>query len=347
MGAQGETPSPATLPRVLSLAGPAHGLGEPNPWRGKASWPARPAPNEPPRLCRTGCPRQHPPAQKSKDAPPTLPGRDRAPHALPAPGRSRTPGREDALGAQPHFPVLCPSGIRLGWLFDVAAWQTAAETGSGSRPATAIPGRGPARCPTPASGSPGPGGRRTRQCGQPRRPGDRLLPGAGDRSGPVPGTRTQRGMSGAASAAPLEAEKQPAVSVRAGAGGEAGVSPGLSHADQRRAGETIARRCQKRSSAPRGTAADRELAGVQQAGRARQNTHRTINPPAPGPRTSLRLSGARRGRFRGEGLSPAGLDPLSHSDRGRPGSDRIPGLNRPPDLRQALNSCGFAGLDGK
>lgn len=67
-----------------------------------------------------------------------------------------------------------------------------------------------------------------------------------------------------------------------------------------------AHRCQKQSSAPRGTADDRELARVQRRtiGRTRQNTHRTINPPATRPRTSPRLSRARRGRFWGERLSP-------------------------------------------
>lgn len=55
-----------------------------------------------------------------------------------------------------------------------------------------------------------------------------------------------------------------------------------------------------------GTADNRELARVQRRtiGRTRQNTHRTINPHATGPRTSPRLSRARRGRFRGERLSP-------------------------------------------
>ncbi|XP_069653746.1 collagen alpha-1(III) chain-like [Haliaeetus albicilla] len=89
-----------------------------------------------------------------------------------------------------------------------------------------------------------------------------------------------------------------------------GSCQGYRHADQRQAGElavpTPARRCQKQNNVPGGTADDQELARVQRGtiGRTRQNTHRTINPPATGTRTSLRLSRASRGRFRGERLSP-------------------------------------------
>lgn len=112
------TQSPAALPHILPPAHPALGLGEPNLQQGKASQPARLAPNE---LCRAQHPRQHPPAQRSEDALPTLPGA--------------------GAGA-----ALDRSGIRirLMWPFDVAAWQT----GHGSHPATAGPGRGPARCHT-------------------------------------------------------------------------------------------------------------------------------------------------------------------------------------------------------
>lgn len=60
-------------------------------------------------------------------------------------------------------------------------------------------------------------------------------------------------------------------------------------------------RCQKQRRAPPGTAKSREVARVQRgtAGRTRQNTHRAINPPAAGPRTSSGLCEARRGLFRG------------------------------------------------
>lgn len=122
----GEMPSPAALPHILSPARPAHGLGEPNPRRRKASWQARPAPNEPPQLCCAERPRQHPPAQRSEDGLPTLLGAGATLDQSGPPPRCLGPGRTRTPAAQPHFLVCCPPGIWLRRRFDVAAWQTAA-----------------------------------------------------------------------------------------------------------------------------------------------------------------------------------------------------------------------------
>lgn len=154
---------------------------------------------------------------------------------------------------------------------------------------------------------------------------------------------------------PLEVEKPLPASIRAGGWRDDGTRGGrrslaLARALGRRSSTRLGThcQCQKHRSAPRGTASNQEVARVQQGtiGRTRQNTHRTINPPAPGPRTSPRLCRARRGLFRGERLSPR-WPWLCLPQQGLAGFDRIPGLNRPPDLRRALNSCGFAGVDGK
>lgn len=150
-------------------------------------------------------------------------------------------------------------------------------------------------------------------------------------------------MRGAAPAAPLEAERQPAASVRAGASETARRGGRRSSALARAIGTLIGAkpgnsppRCRKQSSAPRGTADDRELARVQQGtiGRTRQNTHRTINPPATGPRTSLRLSRARRGRFQGgKGYLLAGPSSIISQQQGLAGVRQDTGAkqtSRPP-----------------
>lgn len=49
----------------------------------------------------------------------------------------------------------------------------------------------------------------------------------------------------------------------------------------------------------------------------------------------------------GKVISLAGPGSISHNNRGWPGSDRIPGLTRPPDLRGLQIPAVFAGMDGK
>lgn len=269
---------------------PAPGSSHSQAGRGKASQPARPAPNE---LCRAQHRRQHPPAQRSEDALPTLLG-------------TGAGAAQDRSGIR----------IRLMWPFDVAAWQT----GHGSHPVTAGPGRGPARCHTLTRSSPAtlP---RTQGAGGAVGAGS---PGApvtassrhGNRSGPVLGIGTllkfSPGMHGTAPAAPLEVESEPAASLKAKAsrrltrvGGEARLWPGLpahrSPPSWELSAPAPAHRCQQESSAPQGTANSEELARVQHRtlGRTRHNTHRTINPRATGPRTSRRLCRTRRGPFPG------------------------------------------------
>lgn len=142
---------PATLTHVLPPARPAQGLGEPNPRRGKASQPARPAPNKPPRLCRADAPgsslqprdqRMLFPASQALGqglcwtgrTPPCHLGSGRTAHWA---GRTRR-------AAQPHFLVQSSQVSGLGGSLMSVPGRQLMETGHGAHPDTASPGRGPA-----------------------------------------------------------------------------------------------------------------------------------------------------------------------------------------------------------
>lgn len=159
----GETPSPAVLPRVLPPAHPAYGVEEPNLQRGKASQPARLAPNEPPRLCRAEHPRQCPPAQRSEDdALPTLPGAgagavlDRLGPPIAAWGQGEPAHRAGTTHRllSPTFWCAAPWGLGSCGPLMLLPGRQLPETGHGSHLATAGPGRGQARCHTLKLGSP-------------------------------------------------------------------------------------------------------------------------------------------------------------------------------------------------
>lgn len=127
---------------------------------------------------------------------------------------------------------------------------------------------------------------------------------------------------------------------------------GSGHADQHQTEQLVApepaRRCQNPSSASQETADDRELARVQR-GNYRQDTpeqaqdHKSSCDGGTNPARALR---GEEGTFpRGKGYLLAGPGSIPPNGVWL-GSDRIPGLNSPPDLCQAPNSCGLAGVDG-
>lgn len=164
-----KTPSPATFPHILSLALPTQGLGEPNLQKRKAFQLAQLAPNKPPQLCHAEHPRQHPPAQRSEDALPTLgvagigaeldqpdpplvhcQGAGRTHRGA---GRTRQAGRTCRL-LSPTFWCAAPQGSGSGVSLMLLPSRQLLETGHRSHPATISPRRGPACCHTLLLGSP-------------------------------------------------------------------------------------------------------------------------------------------------------------------------------------------------
>lgn len=269
-------------------------------------------------------------------------------------------GREETLSPAPRGSGPPPQAAVLRSPLMSLPGRRLPETLRSSRPATSGPmgGDQPAVTPwrrAPRRASPGPGGRRSCWRGTRRRPVTASAPAG------VTGLVLS---AGTATVWPWDARRRPQRHWKRKGGRQQESEPGPARRAGRRSSALAGAICtqiradpgkalpQRRhagaksgAAIPPGSADDRELSRVQRVtiGRTRQNTPSTINPPAVGPRTSPRL---RRGRFRGERLSPRWPRSVSRSGGWR-GSDRIPGLSRPPSLLQAPNSCGFAGLDGK